>query len=81
MLLSKQKGDPMETQKETFTNFEGVRAPSYQDIVKVHNIHDVRVSGKVVIVNDGFKNMSYHYSNEKIAQGVARKLKMFKGVV
>ena len=53
---------------------------SYQDIVKAHYIHDVKVFGKVVMVNDGYKTMSYHYSCDKIAKTVANKLLNFKGV-
>lgn len=53
---------------------------SYQDIVKKHYINDVKVFGKVVLVNDGYKNMSYHYSCNKIAKAVANKLLNFKGI-
>lgn len=53
---------------------------SYQDIIKAHYIHDVKVFGKVVMVNDGYKTISYRYSCDKIAKTVANKLLNFKGV-
>jgi hypothetical protein len=59
--------------------YKGFNMTSYIDIVKAHRIEDVKVFGNLVLVNDGYKDMSYHYSSNVIAKAVANKLLMFKG--